>query len=363
MRMWLCPSAFAPHRGGVEELTLKLAQHLLRRGHDVLVVTNRHPPELPGTAVVEGVQVHRVPHSIPSRRPGSVARHHMAAPGLRASLEALPAPELLHLICLSSQMGAMRSFATRHGLPLVLTTQGETAMDATGIYRRNPWLRRELRRSAQAARALTACSNWTRRHAATIATPFERAEVILNGVDPSDWVMAPPPTEPVFCAWGRHVREKGFDLLVEAFGQVHDRLPQARLLLGGDGPERASLPVVDGVDILGPLDRQGVRTMLARSRVVVVPSRVEPFGIVALEALASGRGLVYSSRGGLAEAAGPCGRAVDPTDTAALCSAMLAEVAAPTPATDGAHRAADLSWDRIVTQYEALYDRAGHDPE
>lgn len=358
MRVWLCPSAFAPHRGGVEELTLKLAQHLTRRGHDVLVVTNRHPPDLPGTAIVEGVRVHRVTHTLPSRRPGSVVRHHRATPGLHACLEGLPRPELLHLICLSSQMGAMRSFATRHRLPLILTTQGETAMDANGIYQRNPWLRRELRRSAQAAQTLTACSDWTRQHAATIAGPFEWAEVIFNGVDPGDWAMPPPSAEPVFCAWGRHVREKGFDLVVEAFGQVRERVPQARLLLGGDGPEKANLPVVDGVEILGPLDRAGVRLMLARTRVVVVPSRVEPFGIVALEALAAGRGLVYSSRGGLIEAAGRCGRAVDPTDTAALCSAMIAEEATPTSSADGERRAAEVSWDRIVAQYEAVYERA-----
>lgn len=356
VRLWLCPSAFAPHRGGVEELTLKLAQHLVRRGHDVLVVTNRVPADLPGEEVVEGVHVRRVAHSVPARRPASVLRHVRAARLLQQELDRLPVPDLVHEICLSSQMGGLRRYAARRGVPVVLTTQGETAMDAQGIYQRNPWLRAELRRSSTSAAALTACSAWTRGHAATIAPAFADARVVLNGVDVDDWRAGPLPDAPVFAAWGRHVREKGFDLLLEAFARLRLRLPEAQLLLGGDGPER--LVAAPGVQQLGALDRAGVREMLGRARVVVVPSRVEPFGIVALEALAAGRGLVHSVHGGLAEAAGGCGRAVDPTDADALVDAMLAELDAPTPPAEGVRRAGELSWDRIASEYETVYAAA-----
>lgn len=358
VRIWLCPSAFAPHRGGVEELTLKLAQHLTRRGHDVVVVTNRVPADLPASSVVEGVEVRRVGHSLPTRRPASLVRHARAARSVQQELASLPGPDLVHQICLSSQMGALRSYARRRSLPVVLTTQGETAMDAQGIYQRNPWLRAELRRSARSAAALTACSSWTRNHAATIAPDFAGASVVLNGVDVEDWRAGPLPEAPVFAAWGRHVREKGFDLLLEAFARLRLRLPEAQLLLGGDGPERPRLVGAPGVQLLGPLDRAGVREMLGRARVVVVPSRVEPFGIVALEALAAGRGLVHSVHGGLAEAAGGCGRAADPRDADALASAMLAELREPTSSADGVQRATALSWDRITSEYEAVYAAA-----
>jgi glycogen(starch) synthase len=358
MRLWLCPSAFAPHRGGVEELTLKLAQQLLVRDHDVLVVTNRHPADLPRSAQVEGVEVLRLPFSLPGRRPSGILRHVLAAPSLRSQLADLPHPDLLHLICMSSQTGALHAFAQRRRLPFVLTTQGETAMDAHRIYEKSPWLRRDLRRAAADAKGLTACSEWARQHAAGVAKPFASSTVILNGVDPGDWVVPPPPTEPVFAAWGRHVPEKGFDLLITAFQHVRAEVPAAKLLLGGDGPERVRLDEIEGVDFLGSLDREGVRRLLMRARVVVVPSRIEPFGIVALEALAAGRGLVYSSHGGLAEAAGGCGRVADPFDAMALASAMLAELSDPTPALVGQRRAEQLDWSKVAEAYAAVYESA-----
>lgn len=358
MQLWLCPSAFSPHRGGVEELTLKLARHLQQRGHRILVVTNRHPAYLAAAEQVDDVAVRRIAYSLPARRPASWARHLRAKPSLRKQVDNLPWPDVVHVICLSSQTSPMAAFAQRSGTPLVLTTQGETVMDAEGIYRKNPWLRRDLRRAASRAQVLTSCSDWTRRQIAGLAAPFQHAEVIPNGVDVDDWLMDPPGTSPVFAAWGRHVREKGFDLLMEAFVRVREEVPTASLLLGGDGPERDRLCPSPGVELLGPLDRAGVRAMLRRARVAVVPSRIEPFGIVALEALAAGRGLVYSSNGGLAEAAGVCGRSADPEDPAALAAAMLAELKAPTAAAAGRARATELSWSKIAVRYEEIYSKA-----
>lgn len=358
MRLWLCPSSFAPHRGGVEELTLKLAHQLSHRGHEVLVVTNRHPDILPAADVVEGVQVRRVQFSLPARRPASLLRHAVDAPRARRQLADLPAPDLVHVICLSSQTAALTGYSRSRHLPLVLTTQGETEMDSQAIYHKNPWLRRDLRRAARSARVLTACSDWTRRHTSAYAPEFLRAEVVLNGVQPDDWLLEERPDKPVFAAWGRHVREKGFDLLLRAFPRVRAELPESRLLIGGDGPERRNLIDQSGVEFLGSLDRAGVRRMLAATRVAVVPSRLEPFGIVALEALAAGRGLVYSSNGGLAEAAGSCGRPADPTDAEALADAMVAEHLAPTPVKEARNRARSVAWPIIAEQYEQLYHRA-----
>jgi UDP-glucose:(glucosyl)LPS alpha-1,2-glucosyltransferase len=64
---------------------------------------------------------------------------------------------------------------------------------------------------------------------------------------------------------------------------------------------------------------------MARAAIVVVPSRwQEPFGLVALEALASGAALICADRGGMREVAGDAAIYVDPDDPAALAAAMCA---------------------------------------
>lgn len=167
---------------------------------------------------------------------------------------------------------------------------GEVAMDAHGIYQRSLYLRAVLRLATRSASALTACSEWAAEQASTIAPRFERAEVIPNGVDPAQWAVEPVPNARVVAAWGRHVIQKGFDLLMEAWGDVRRQVPGANLLIGGEGSETPRLRKLagEGVEFHGPLDKSGVQRLLAQSRIAVVPSRIEPFGIVTLEAMASG---------------------------------------------------------------------------
>lgn len=360
MRVLLAPSAFFPSRGGVEELTLKLAQELTAAAHDVVVVTNRWPGTPPEREIFEGVQVHRLDFEIPGRRPASWLRYRRSlARNVAECAVRVGRVDVAHLQCLSTQLPVITRYARTVGAPVLLSTQGEVVMDAGRLYQQSAFMRRALHDAAQTADALTACSRWTAVATARVAPAFAEAQVILNGVSGADWHMASPGVEPVICAWGRHVPQKGFDLLLKAFPYVRAKEPRARLFLGGDGPEygRLSSAVTDGVELLGSLDRAGVRELLRRSRVAVVPSRIEPFGIVALEALAAGRGLVYSRGTGLHEAAGTCGRSVDVSDPKALAEAILAELQDPTPPETGRERARALDWSRITGDYVSLYER------
>lgn len=366
MRVWLVPSAFAPHRGGVEELTLKLSQHLQRAGDEVTVITNRHPRDLADREVVEEVEVRRLCFSAPGRRPGRVLRHVMGLAPIQNELSGLgPLPDVVHVVCPSVQLPPVARWASRRGIPLVITSQGETAMDAGRLYQRSAWMRRELRRATAGASALTACSAWAARAAAEIAPAFAQATVIYNGVDLDDWQMEPGSGRPpVVAAWGRHVPQKGFDLLLDAWPRVVAEIPDARLLLGGSGPETAAVRQMAGVSVefLGALDRDDVRDLLARSTIAVVPSRIEPFGIVAIEALAAGRGLVYATGTGLVEAAGGCGRAADVHDPGSLAAGIVAELLEPTPASRGWAHAATMSWDLLAAEYRAIYRRLSTSP-
>jgi glycosyltransferase involved in cell wall biosynthesis len=361
MNVWLAPSAFFPHRGGVEELTFQLSKELGARGHQVLVVTNRHPHSLQAEETIEEVEVRRVLFSAPSARPAAAATFLWGQRSLQRSLDGfMPRPDVVHIQCPSVQSAPLLLYTRRHRIPLVLTSQGEVVMDANHVYQRSAYMRLSFRLSSRSAAALTACSAWTAAQCQPYAPGFATATVIPNGVDPSQWDVGARTEEPVLCMWGRHVPQKGFDLAIRAFVALRERVGDARLIVGGEGAETPRLREMagEGVEFVGPLDRAGVRALLARSRVVVVPSRIEPFGIVALEALAAGRGLVYAAGTGLAEAAGTLGRPVDVHDPVVLADAMEAELADPTEATAGRDRAEVLSWSRISERYLDVYGDA-----
>lgn len=358
MRIWLVPSAFYPSQGGVEELTLQLAQQYQLQGHDVRVVVHRHPADLPARAVVEGVEVHRVGFDLPGSRVGSLLTYPVSLARQVRALAALgERPDVVHVQCAANQVPAVAAHCVLRKTPLVMTTQGEVTMDANQIYQHSFQMRTALRVGARAAAALTACSRRAGDDAAAVAEPFRDCAVIPNGVDPSQWKVTPLPDDPVYAAWGRHVPQKGFDLLIQAFALLRQKLPVARLLLGGSGPETDHLKALagPGVEFLGPLDRGGVQALLSQARVAVVPSRLEPFGIVAVEAMATGRGVVWSTNGGLADATGGMGWPADPIDTGALARALLAAHESPLPQEDARVHAERLDWASIAQHYLRMY--------
>ena len=359
-RIWLAPSAFFPAKGGVEELTLQLARDYQRRGHDVTVVVHRHPADLPEQDDVEGVRVARIAFELPGRRLWPLAAFPVAFARQLAALRRLgPPPDVVHVQCAANQVAAISAFTTMHRVPLVITTQGEVTMDAARVYQRSAQMRAVLRAGSRRAAALTACSRRAGDDAATVAARFTGCEVVANGVDPQQWTVARLPDAPVYAAWGRHVPQKGLDLLITAFATVREAVPDAVLRIGGDGSEHARLRELagPGVEFVGALDRAGVQELLAGCRVAVVPSRLEPFGIVALEAMAAGRSVVWSTNGGLGDATGGLGWGVDPTDKEALAHAMIEANRRPVaPEVVRAH-AESMSWSRIAERYLAIYDR------
>ncbi len=143
--------------------------------------------------------------------------------------------------------------------------------------------------------------------------------------------------EPVFLFVGRAVADKGADAFVRAFGAVRAQLPGWRaVLIGADrfypgSAEtpflRALRPAADaaGVEMLGYQPHEAVLEAMARAAIVVVPSRwQEPFGLTALEALASGAALICAPAGGLREVAGAAALYAAPDPPGALEASMLA---------------------------------------
>ena len=129
---------------------------------------------------------------------------------------------------------------------------------------------------------------------------------------------------------GRLVPEKGVDVLLDAFAQVAHALSATRLLLVGEGPTRDALQrqtqalgLEDRVIFAGP--QHDIVPFYLLADVIAIPSLYEPFGNVAVEAMAGARPVVASRVGGLADTVldGECGRLVPPSDADALAQALL----------------------------------------
>lgn len=191
---------------------------------------------------------------------------------------------------------------------------------------------------ADAARVLrvVCVSGWVRdRFSAGV--PGAAPAVLPNPIDIEE---LPPPLpaaarERVVLFAGRLVADKGADAFVRAWGAVRARCPGWRAVMigadryGPDSPQtpflaalRAAAPAA-GVELTGYLPRPEVLAWLARAAVAVVPSRwPEPFGLAALEAMASGAALIASPVGALPEVVGEAAVWALPDDGEALAAAM-----------------------------------------
>jgi glycosyltransferase involved in cell wall biosynthesis len=200
-----------------------------------------------------------------------------------------------------------------------------------------------------------------------------RAEVIPNGVEERERA-APPVAPPIVAYVGRLSERKGPRVLLEAFASVASKHPEARLVYAGDEfGGGAGL----GGELLAEAGRRGlagrvsfepfsedVAPLLSQATVVVSPSILpESFGLVLLEAMASGRAVIASDHGGPRELVveGETGFLVPPGDAAALAAALDRVLSDPALARrlgeTGRVRAREhFAIDETVRRFEEVYE-------
>jgi glycogen(starch) synthase len=369
------PSAFHPSIGGVEELTRRLALEYRAAGHDVIVITNRWPRDLPARDDVTGLPVHRLPFRFPAGSRKAFLTYHASTWLVTLQLLALLRRErvdVLHVQCISSNARYALRAARLLRLPLVVTTQGELTMDANRIFDRFPQAASLFRQVMQQADVFTGCSTVTLRDALDrFGGRSGPALAIPNGVDypafhGADAIEHP---RPYALAIGRFAAEKGFDLLLEAWAQVR---PGVELLLAGDGPlaadlrARASaLGLDDRVRFFGPANRSQVPSLFAGAEYVVLPSRAdEGLPLVSVEAMAAGKALVCTRTGGIEDAVidGETALVVPKGDVPALAAAIARVDGDPALrrrlGEAGGRRAVEFDWTALAGRYLAAFDQA-----
>ena len=172
---------------------------------------------------------------------------------------------------------------------------------------------------ANRAERVITCSAYMREHVADIyGLEEERIAVIPNGIDPSELVPVDDldtlrarfaePDERLVLLVGRLVYEKGFQLALEALPGLIERVGNVRFLVAGSGTAEAELREQAselGLDehgtFLGWIGDDVLHSLYRIADLTVVPSIYEPFGLVALEAMASGCPCLVADTGGLRE--------------------------------------------------------------
>jgi glycogen(starch) synthase len=148
----------------------------------------------------------------------------------------------------------------------------------------------------------------------------KRIVAIPNGIDPLDLPQPDPaelvrlraefadPDERLVLLIGRLVYEKGFQLALEAMPEVIEAAPGTRFLVAGSGTHEEELKrqaeelgLMEHGTFLGWIGDDVLHTLYAIADLTVVPSIYEPFGLVALEAMASGCPCIVADTGGLRE--------------------------------------------------------------
>jgi phosphatidyl-myo-inositol alpha-mannosyltransferase len=334
--------------GGVQQQVLDLGRKLAAGGDDVTVIG-------PGAAVVADadyavVEIGRVR---PIRANGSVVP---LAIGLRVGHQIREAASNLDVLHLHEPLMPMVGpAALRAGRPVVATFHALSPRWIARAYRAGS--RRSIARRWFAGVVATAVSAEAARGPASLTS----VTVIPNGLDVTLYENAATKVPGRVVFLGRDEPRKGLQVLLAAWPLVLSSHPSASLVvLGADGRGSGPDP---SIEYMGRVSESEKRRMLAEASIMAAPNLGgESFGLVVVEAMASGCAVVASDlpafRAVVGDAAElvPAGSAVELGRT---ITRMLSDPSAMLELSRaGRHRAEDFDWSRVLPLYRACYRRA-----
>ena len=306
--------------GGLSRHAYDLSRHLVMENWEVHVVTTAVEGS-PAEEVMDGVYVHRIATHKPD---GGEFVHWVFALNLAmieyctqqlfksTTFDVVHAHDWLVYY-------AAKALKEQSGLPLIATIHATEHGRNGGIFTD---LQRyihgiEWKLTFEAWRVVVCSTYMVREVEQIFHLPNNKIDMIPNGVDPkqlefqqltTNATKYALPHEKIVLFLGRLVREKGAQVLLEAIPEILSLSPDAKFVFTGEGPMRAELVartrqlgIAHKVLFTGFVSDIDRNLLLGNAAVAVFPSLYEPFGIVALEAMAAGAPVVVSDVGGLAD--------------------------------------------------------------
>jgi glycogen synthase len=369
--------------GGLGRHVHHLATELVSAGHEVVVLarkpTGTDPSTHPSTdEISEGVRVIAAaqdPHEFTFGTDMMAWTMAMGHAMVRSGLTLRDwQPDLVHAHDWLVAHPAI-ALAEFFDVPLVST------IHATEAGRHSGWVSGKVSRQVHALESwlvhesdsLITCSASMREEIAALFGPgLSETTVIPNGIDTDGWPFAsrrPHSGAAELLYFGRLEYEKGVHDAIAALPKIRKTHPGTTLTIAGDGTQEKFLveqarkhKVLKATKFIGRVDHSGLLTLLQRADAAVLPSHYEPFGIVALEAAATGTPLVTSTAGGLGEAVidGVTGVSCPPRNVAALATAVRRVLDDPAAAQQRAVAArerltSDFSWPTVAEHTAQVY--------
>ncbi|MFL5844657.1 MAG: glycosyltransferase family 4 protein [Solirubrobacteraceae bacterium] len=308
--------------GGLARHVRKLSENLVADDDLEVHVLTRGAKDTPAYEVLDGVHVHRVPETSHPQDLDAFLKwvDRMNADMVALGSELAESADLVHghdwLVA-----DAADNLARQAGVPYL------TTIHATEYGRHQGWVDKHPQSyihaaetwMAQRAEHVITCSHYMRGHVADVyELDEERISVIPNGIDPDDLqavedldalrAQFAAPGEKLVLLVGRLVYEKGFQDALAALPGLIRRLGNVRYLVAGSGTHEAELKkqaqklgIAEHGTFLGWIGDDVLHSLYRIADLTVVPSIYEPFGLVALEAMASGCPCIVADTGGLRE--------------------------------------------------------------
>ncbi|UOF90593.1 DUF1957 domain-containing protein [Fodinisporobacter ferrooxydans] len=305
--------------GGLSRHVYDLSIALVKHGWDVHVITG-DVDGCPAYERVAGVHVHRAY----VQRPAGESFHSWVfqlnlamIDCVRGLLQTGLAFELIHahdwLVCL-----AAKQLKQELQIPLLCTIHATEWGRNHGIHSdlQHRIHNTEWQLTYESERVIVCSESMLEEVCAIFWLDRNKVDVIPNGVDfsqiqiPAGMLASKRPfadeSQKIIFFVGRLVREKGVHLLIEAAPSIIRAVPEAKIVIAGRGPMLAELEaraielgISESLLFTGFIEDSTRNQLLQVASVCVFPSLYEPFGIVALEAMAAGTPVVVSDTGGL----------------------------------------------------------------
>lgn len=304
--------------GGLGQHVYDLSRFMARLGVEVHVITPRIEG-IPDNDHLNGVYIHRAGNPSNRQQNFKAWTFYFNGDAIRQAVALVSNSESFDVIHAHDWLAAYagRALSSVYEIPLVSTIHATEHGRNRGLYNRTQHEINEIERNLAAeASHVICCSRFMKNEIIRqFGLSAEGISVIPNGVDLDQLqdvpyqpgIIIPEGVWPVVFL-GRLVPEKGVDCLIRAFSRLSADYTCLRLYVCGKGPERdrleklgQELGIGEKIEFTGFIERTDRNYLYSRACIAVFPSIYEPFGIVALEAMAAGTPVIASDTGGLAE--------------------------------------------------------------
>jgi len=307
VRIAIVASDYAPTVGGVQIAVHNIAHHAAKLGHIVAILSYQSPGSR-ANEMEDDVAILRFPwgrrpiFTLPFRALWTLVAL------ARVLRDFKPDLVYIHFLSINALYVLLLHYVLR--FKFVASARGN---DIQGIPTRSHVQRWMLTRLFHRANAILFCSSYVQRDAAPYLRDVPRTTfvgVVGDGFNPAEFAERKPFSHPApyILGMGRLVEKKGFDLLIRAFSLIFSDFPHYHLLIAGDGEERtaleqliAELGLRERVRLLGFADRPKTIALFWGCEFFVLSSRVEPFGIVVVEAMAAHKSILATKSGGVGD--------------------------------------------------------------